>query len=89
MRFYVYILLCSNLTLYVGYTENLVNRLSQHAHGLVRSTKNRRPVLLVHYEYFIGMQDAKSREEYLKSGPGRNQLKQFLKHTLLDLHALS
>ncbi len=83
MHHYVYVLLSlKDKKFYVGFTENLKNRLSEHAQGRVRSTKDRRPLKLIHYEYFISKSDAKSKEVFLKSGFGRNQLKQSLKETL-------
>lgn len=82
MRFYVYILLCKDHKLYIGYTTDLKRRLSTHASGKVRSTHHRRPFRLIHYEYFVNRADAKAREVYLKSGAGHDQLKQFLKSTL-------
>ena len=83
-KYYVYILLSGkDGKLYTGFTTNLKNRLQQHARGEVKSTKERRPLKLIHYEYFINEQDAKSREVFLKSGFGRNQMKQALKRTLL------
>lgn len=82
-RYYVYILRSIiDEGLYIGYTENLKNRLTQHAAGKVTSTKLRRPFKLIHYEYFINMKDAKAREKFLKSGYGRDQLRQFLKNSL-------
>jgi len=59
--------------------------LLEHAKGKVRSTKDRRPLKLIHYEYFIDKVDAKAREIFLKSGFGRNQLKESLKRTLTNL----
>jgi len=83
-RFYVYTLLSlKDSKLYTGFTSNLKNRLQQHARGEVKSTKDRRPLKLIHYEYFINEEDAKAREVFLKSGFGRNQMKQALKRTLL------
>jgi len=35
---------------YVGYTKNLKLRFEQHNKGLVRSTKNRKPLKLIYYE---------------------------------------
>jgi len=83
-RFYVYTLLSlKDHKLYTGFTTNLKKRLQEHARGGVKSTQNRLPLKLIHYEYFINEQDAKAREVFLKSGFGRNQLKQALKRTLL------
>ncbi|QQG41277.1 MAG: GIY-YIG nuclease family protein [Candidatus Woesebacteria bacterium] len=82
-RFYVYILFSKkDKGLYIGYTKDLKNRLSLHSKGQVYSTRNRLPVRLIHYEYFINEQDAKSREKYLKSGYGRTNFKEMLKRTL-------
>lgn len=82
-RYYVYTLRSNkNNRLYIGFTSNLKNRLTLHSKGQVPSTKLDLPYTLIHYEYFINIQDAKSREKYLKSGYGRDQLKQFLKNTL-------
>lgn len=85
MRFYVYTLFSlKDKKLYTGFTINLKDRLSRHARGEVRSTANRRPLKLIHYEYFINEEDAKAREVFLKSGFGRNNMKKALKRTLLD-----
>ena len=82
-RYYVYTLFSlRDKKFYTGFTTNLKERLQAHARGEVKSTKNRRPLKLIHYEYFINEQDAKAREVFLKSGFGRNQLKQALKRTL-------
>lgn len=86
MYYYVYILLSlKDKKFYIGFTSDLKNRLSEHAQGRVKSTQYRRPLKLIHYEYFISQPDAKSREVFLKSGFGRNQLKKSLKRTLLNL----
>lgn len=46
----------------------------QHANGEVNATKNRLPVKLIHYEYFINEHDAKAREKFLKSGYGEETI---------------
>lgn len=87
MHYYVYILLSlKDRKFYTGFTEDLKNRLSEHAQGKVRSTKDRRSLKLIHYEYFINKADAKAREVFLKSGFGRSQLKEALKRTLTKLN---
>jgi len=84
-RFYVYtIFSLKDKKFYTGYTVDLRRRLKEHAMGLSKATKFRRPFLLIHYEYFINETDAKARERFLKSGFGRNQLKQALKRTLKE-----
>lgn len=88
-RFYIYILLSlKDLGLYIGFTTELKNRLTIHAVGKVTATKFRRPLKLIHYEYFTNKADAKAREEFLKSGYGRKQLKQFLKNTFIEIEKL-
>ncbi len=80
--YYVYILQSLiDKGLYIGYTTDLKTRLIRHSSGKVFSTKLRRPFKLIHYEYFVSMKDAKARELFLKSGYGRDQLKQFMKNT--------
>jgi putative endonuclease len=82
-KYYVYILhSLHDDGLYIGFTSNLKARLLQHSNGEVISTKFRTPFKLIHYEYFINEKDAKAREEFLKSGFGRRQLKQIIKGTL-------
>ncbi len=82
-RYYVYTLLSQkDKKFYTGFTANLKQRLQQHARGEVRSTKDRRPLKLIHYEYFTNEDDARAREVFLKSGFGRSQLKLALKRTL-------
>lgn len=84
-KYYVYVLLSlKDHKFYVGFTSDLKNRLTEHAKGQVHSTKDRLPVKLIHYEYFINIADAKAREVFLKSGFGRNQLKESLKRTLRE-----
>lgn len=58
--------------------------MSNHARGEVKSTLNRRPLKLIHCEYFLDEKDARMREIFLKSGFGRSNLKKALKHTLLS-----
>ena len=83
-HFYVYILLSRrDSRLYIGCTNNLKRRLTQHARGEVISTSKRRPFRLIHYEYFINETYAKAREVFLKSGAGHKQLKDKLRKTLL------
>ncbi|MCL5438779.1 MAG: GIY-YIG nuclease family protein [Patescibacteria group bacterium] len=82
-KYYVYNLISlKDKKFYTGYTADLKDRLLRHARGEVSSTANRRPLKLVHYEYFINEKDAKAREVFLKSGFGRDNLKKALKRTL-------
>jgi len=81
-KYYVYILFSlKDKGLYIGFTTDLKKRLREHAKGQSTATKFRTPFKLLHYEYFIDKADAKAREEFLKSGYGREQLDQILKRT--------
>jgi len=85
-RYFVYVLISlKDERFYVGFTADLVKRFQEHKTGTVSSTKYRRPLKLIHYEYFINKVDAKSREVFLKSGFGRDQLRQSLKRTLKEI----
>ncbi len=81
--FYVYILKSNkDEGLYIGYSKNLKQRIDFHKNGLSKSTKHRRPLILIFYEAFINKTDARKREIYLKSGYGRKQLNSILKNIL-------
>ena len=82
-KYYVYLLFSiKDHKFYVGFTTDLKKRMDEHTQGYVTSTKNRLPLKLIHYEYFINREDAIARERFLKSGFGRDQIKQALKRTL-------
>ena len=61
---------------YVGVTADPERRLGEHERGLVRSTRNRRPVRLIHKETYPTKEEALIRERFLKSGQGRQWLRQ-------------
>lgn len=65
--YFTYILLCSDQSLYTGYTNNLLRRLKKHqaAQG-AKYTKNRLPVRLVYYELYTSQHEAMSREYQIK-----------------------
>ena len=82
-KHYVYVLLSlKDKRFYIGYTKDVLLRLGRHSRGEVKSTKNRRPLVLVHYECFIDKRDAEAREVFLKSGFGREQLRKSIRNTL-------
>lgn len=51
---------------YIGHTNNLKKRLREHNSGRVKSTKPRRPFVLVGYEIFPNRSAARYREHDLK-----------------------
>lgn len=67
---------------YVGYTENLKLRFERHNKGLVESTKNRKPLVIIYYEACLSRTDATHREKYLKTYHGKMFLKKRLKSYL-------
>jgi len=78
--FYVYLLYSNkDKKLYTGSTNNLVERVKRHNKGLVKSTKNRRPLKLIYYEACNNRKDSMRREIYLKSSWGKRYLKNRLK----------
>lgn len=78
--YYVYVLRSlKDKKLYIGYSENLKRRFSEHQNGDVQSTKPRRPFDLIFYEAYKNMKDAKRREKYFKTDKGKSSLKMMLK----------
>ena len=64
---YVYILLCSDNTLYTGWTNDLEERLCAHNSGTgAKYTRMRLPVKLVYTENFETKSEAMKREYEIK-----------------------
>ena len=64
---YTYILLCSDGTLYTGWTNDLASRLKAHNSGTgAKYTRSRLPVVLKYYEEFETREEAMSREWHIK-----------------------
>ncbi|MFA6552444.1 MAG: GIY-YIG nuclease family protein [Candidatus Paceibacterota bacterium] len=68
MPYFVYILECSDKSLYIGYTNNLEKRLHHHNHSKsgAHYTKIRRPVVLKYSEKFRTLSKALKRECEIK-----------------------
>ncbi len=71
-----------NSDLYIGYTENIENRIERHNDGLVKSTKFGKPWELVYYEFYKSKRDATKRERQLKQSYFKNELKGRIIHSL-------
>ncbi len=85
--YYVYILYSQkDGLLYTGYAPDLKSRIKKHNSGFVIATKYRRPLVLIHYEAFFSEVDAKRREQYLKGGKGKQELKILLKESFIQLN---
>ena len=81
--YYVYVLKSDkDRKMYVGATQDLKKRLSMHNAGKINSTKLRKPLKLVYYEAFSDKGDAFAREQWCKTGWGRNQLRKMLRNAL-------
>ena len=67
-RQFVYILECSDKTLYTGWTADLEKRVREHNNGKggARYTRGRRPVRLVYFEACRSVSDALKREAGIK-----------------------
>jgi putative endonuclease len=64
---FVYVLVCSDRTLYTGYTTDLERRLRQHNAGEgAKYTRSRTPVKLAYKERFRRKRDAFRREIQIK-----------------------
>jgi len=61
--------------LYVGWTNDLKNRIVEHNSGNVEATKSRMPLELVYYEACKDKEKAIKREKFFKTGFGRRFLK--------------
>lgn len=68
--------------LYIGCTNDLKKRLTEHNSGKSRSTKPRAPFRLIHYQGFISEKDAFESEKYLKTTRGWERIHRMLQSTL-------
>ncbi len=65
--FYIYILTNKSKTLYVGFTNNLIRRLNEHKHKLVKGFTNKYNISkLIYFETFSHANDAIRREKQIK-----------------------
>ena len=84
--FFVYVLRSETTNRhYVGFTTDLTQRVGQHNSGLTKSTKGRGTWILDHQEQFATRAEAMRRERWLKTGKGREELKQILASCLTRL----
>lgn len=76
MNFTVYILKCSDNSLYTGYTTDIDKRLIDHNSGKIgaKYTRSRRPVKLVYTEKFKSKSSAMKREAVIKKFTRKNKL---------------
>ncbi|MBU0647928.1 GIY-YIG nuclease family protein [Patescibacteria group bacterium] len=82
--YYLYILKLSNGDLYKGITSDLKRRFYEHSNGSVKSTKNYKPIKLIHYEAYSLKSDCERREKFLKTTEGRRLLRQQIRDILAN-----
>jgi len=74
-KFIVYVLISEkNGYRYIGHTNDLKRRISEHNAGLTKSIRFQRPFRLIYTEIFKSRNEAIKRERFLKSGKGREWL---------------
>ena len=77
--YYVYVLKSQTTgKIYKGLTEDLKRRLLEHNSGKSNFTKSGKPWKLVYYEAFTSKKDARREELFLKSGKGKERIKNLL-----------
>lgn len=80
MMFYVYILECSDNSLYTGYTNNLEKRVKTHNEKKgAKYTRGRTPVVLKYFEEYSTKSEALKRECAIKKLSRDDKLKLFKK----------
>ena len=77
MAWFVYILRCSDDSLYTGVAKDLERRLDEHNSSSLgaKYTRARRPVSLVYREESVSRSDACKREAEIKKLPRHRKLK--------------
>lgn len=72
---YMYVLTCSDGSLYTGYTTDINRRLKAHNAGKgAKYTRARLPVKLFYHECFNSKQEAQSAEAYFKKKTRQEKL---------------
>ena len=86
LPFCVYVLFSEkDRFLYIGFSANLERRLQAHSEGTCRSTSCRRPLRLIFCEFYLFEKDARKREMYFKTSPGKKAIKYMLADTLKNI----
>ena len=76
MMFYVYVIKSDNGKQYTGQTSDIERRLDEYNSGLCKSTKIDTKWRVVHLEQYLTRSEAIKREKWLKSGRGREFIKE-------------
>ncbi|KDN55886.1 GIY-YIG nuclease family protein [Flavobacterium seoulense] len=81
-EFVVYILYSKKFNkTYTGFTSNLIERFKSHNKLSTKGhTLKYRPWIVIHIEFFNSKTDALKREKYLKTGIGREFIKNLIQN---------
>ena len=81
IMYHVYAIKSKNKNyIYVGISDNPIRRIKQHNLGYNITTKPYRPFVPILFEEYNNRQDARKREKFLKSGCGKELLKNTKKY---------
>ncbi|WP_293893399.1 GIY-YIG nuclease family protein [Flavobacterium sp.] len=69
--------------IYVGLTDNLERRFSEHNNGKNKTTKPYLPFKIIYTQEFETRLEARQKEKYFKSGIGKEKLK-IIKESLMQ-----
>lgn len=76
IMYYVYIIYSQKLNKkYIGFTSDLKKRIINHNSGYSEFTSKGIPWELIYYESFLFEEDAIREEKFLKTGKGRERIK--------------
>ena len=79
MPFYTYILRSITFDrLYIGHTQDIDLRIQQHNDGLTRSTVNKGPWEILHYEIFQNREEARALEHRLKKWKNPTRVREWI-----------
>src|SRR3989344_1395278 len=84
-RYFVYVILCDDNSIYIGQTNNLQKRWEEHRDGRSSWTAKHKPVRVIHHEEFEAREEAVKREKWLKTGFGRKWIRRELKASRLKI----
>ncbi len=77
--YYVYVLYSlKDGGIYIGQTGDLFSRYREHQRGKVKSTRSRRPLVLVHWEEVNSREAALEKEREWKTSAGRRKIKRLI-----------
>ena len=79
-KYYVYILLTENNTLYCGYTDDVKKRFKEHLSGKgAKYTRANKPVRILYTKEFLTKSDAQKEEYRIKHKLNRSQKFELIK----------